>query len=141
MRRGFSLLELVIAIGVAGTILALAVPRWTRVRDHLAVRQAKSEVAMFYQVARHSAIFRATRVRLEFTSDTLRAVYEAAADSTFLAQAGPSRHGVSLDASRAVIRINPTGLGYGAANTTIVLRRGAIAESLTTSRLGRLRGW
>jgi hypothetical protein len=48
---------------------------------------------------------------------------------------------VGLDASRAVIRIDPTGLGYGAANSTIVLQRGAVAESLTTSRLGRLKRW
>jgi hypothetical protein len=69
------------------------------------------------------------------------AVYEAALDSTFLVRPGPARHGVVLLASRAVIRLDPTGLGFGAANSTLVLRRGAVAESLTTSRLGRLKRW
>jgi hypothetical protein len=31
------------------------------------------------------------------------------------------------------------GLGYGAANLTLVARRGRAAESLVVSRLGRLR--
>jgi prepilin-type N-terminal cleavage/methylation domain-containing protein len=141
MPRGFSLIELVATMTVAGILLALAVPRWARFQDGVAVRQAALEVATFYQVARHAAIRRATRVRIELQRDSLRAVFEGAADSTFLVWAGPSRRGVGLDASRAVIRLSPTGLGYGAANSTIVLQRGAVAESLTTSRLGRLKRW
>jgi hypothetical protein len=40
-----------------------------------------------------------------------------------------------------VIRVGPNGIGWGAANTQLILRRGAAAESLTTSRLGRLKWW
>jgi Tfp pilus assembly protein FimT len=141
MRRGFTTIELMVILGIAGMVLVLALPRWSVVRDATAVRQAALEVATFYNVARQSAVLRATRVRVEFGSDTLRAVYEAAADSIFLVQAGPARHGVSLTASRAAVRVDPTGMGYGAANTKLVLRRGAAAESLTTSRLGRLKRW
>jgi Tfp pilus assembly protein FimT len=141
MRRGFTTIELMVILGIAGIVLVLALPRWSVVRDATAVRQATLEVSTFYNVARHSAVLRARRVRVEFGTDTLRAVYEAAADSTFLVQAGPARHGVSLSASRAAIRVDPTGMGYGAANTTLVLRRGAAVESLTTSRLGRLKRW
>ncbi len=54
---------------------------------------------------------------------------------------GPARHGVTLTASRSVIRIYSNGMGLGAANTKLVVRRGAAAESLTTSRLGRLKRW
>jgi len=141
MPRGFSLIELVVIVMVAGLLLALSVPRWARFQDGVAVRQAALEVATFYQAARHAAIRRATRVRIELQPDSLRAVYEAAVDSLLLVWAGPSASGVSLYASRAVIRIDPTGLGFGAANTTIVLQRGAVVESLTTSRLGRLKRW
>jgi prepilin-type N-terminal cleavage/methylation domain-containing protein len=141
MERGMSVIELVAVLVVSGILLAIALPRWAGYRDGVAVRQAALEVATFYQAARHAAIRRATRVRIELRPDSLVAVYEAAADSTFLVWPGPSRRGVGLHVSRGVIRVDPMGLGYGAANTTIVLHRGAVADSLTTSRLGRLKRW
>ena len=51
------------------------------------------------------------------------------------------RHGVALEASRAEIRLYPNGLGLGAANTKLVFRRGEAADSITISRLGRIRRW
>jgi prepilin-type N-terminal cleavage/methylation domain-containing protein len=139
MRRGFSLLELVVVLSVTGTLLAIAVPPLVRWRESAAVRQASWEVISFYHTARYAAILRATRVRLEFGPDTLKAVYEGPSDSTFLARSGPSRLGVALTVTRPVIEIAPNGLGWGAANTTLVFRRGTAADTLTTSRLGRLR--
>jgi len=141
MHRGFTLLELLIVLAILGILLALLAPRWSRQRDRLAVHRAATEVGSFYHTARFAAILRARQVRMEFAADGLRAVYEGVTDSTFLARAGPDRHGVALEASRAVIRIGPDGLGSGAANTRLVLRRGAAADTLTTSRLGRLKRW
>jgi prepilin-type N-terminal cleavage/methylation domain-containing protein len=141
MRRGYTLLELLVVLTIFGILLALVAPRWSGHRDRLAVHRATTEVASFYHTARYAAILRARPVRLEFAAAGLRAVYESPADSTFLERPGPDRHGVALEASRAVIRIGPDGLGFGAANTRLVLRRGAAADTLTTSRLGRLKRW
>ena len=84
---------------------------------------------------------RAERVRLRFTGDSLTATFEGVRDSTFIARAGPARHGVTLTATRPEIRFYPNGMGFGAANTKIILRRGDAVDSLTTSRLGRLKRW
>ena len=119
----------------------LAVPRLAVWSDRMAVDRAPAEVTSFYWQARTKAIFRGRRVRVEFGVDSLRATFEGVTDSQFLALAGPGRHGVSLRASRPVVRFYPNGFGLGAANTKIVLRRGEAAESLTTSRLGRLKHW
>ena len=50
-----------------------------------------------------------------------------------------SSHGVMLSASRDSMAYAPNGLGYGAANLTIILRRGESAETIFVSRLGRVR--
>lgn len=141
MRSGFSLYELAVVAAVMGLITAIGVPRMARWLDRIAVGRAADELASFYNRARLTAVFQTRRVRLEFGADTLRAVFEGETDSTFIATPGPARHGATLEASRVVIRIHPTGYGWGAANTKLVIRRGTVAESLTTSRLGRLKKW
>ena len=141
MNRGVTLVEVLMVVTLVGVLSALGVPRVFRVQDRIMVARAASEVASFYHAARYGAILRARMVRIEFGAETLRAVYEGVTDSTFLLQPGPRRHGVSLAASRAEVRVSPNGLGYGAANTTLVLRRGEAVDTLTTSRLGRLKRW
>ena len=141
MRRGVTLVVLVVVLVIVGALCALALPRAGRWLDWIAVDRATWEIASFYQTARFAAIYRDQQVRLELREDSLRAVFEGVTDSVFLRRPGPARHAVRLTASRAIIRIGPTGLGFGAANTKLVLRRCAVAESLTTSRLGRLKRW
>jgi prepilin-type N-terminal cleavage/methylation domain-containing protein len=141
MPRGVTLVEVLVVVALVGVLSVLGVPRVFRVQDRIEVARATSEVASFYHAARYGAIMRARMVRIEFGAETLRAVYEGVTDSTFLLRPGPRRHGVSLAASRPVIRVSPNGIGYGAANTTLVLRRGDAADTLTTSRLGRLKRW
>ncbi len=141
MRRATSLLEIVIAITLVGFIGSLAAPRISRWADRFAVRQAVEETAAFYNAARFRALLRGSRVRIELRPDSLLAVFENVTDSVFLTRPGPASNGVSLSASRLVVRILPNGVGAGGANTTLVFRRGLAAESLTTSRLGRLKRW
>ena len=131
--------ELVTILVVLGIVTALSVPRVVSWADRAAVRRSAGELAVFYQRARLEAMVRGSRVRVEFHADSVRAVLEDGSESVVLVRKGPSRHGVALAASRPVIRIHPNGLGAGGANTRLVLKRGASAESLTTSRLGRLR--
>jgi hypothetical protein len=50
-----------------------------------------------------------------------------------------STHGVTLSTTRDSITFDVRGLGYGAANLTLVARRGRSADTLVVSRLGRTR--
>ena len=141
MRAGFSLVELVVVLAVAGVLLTLGLPSFTSWRDRRAVDRATHEVMAFYQSARFLAVARSRFVRVTFAGDSLRAVFQGVADSVAFDRPGPARHGVTLVASRTSIVIAPTGIGWGGANTKIVLRRGGTGDSLTTSRLGRLKRW
>ncbi len=145
MRRGatlgVTLIELIVVLAILGVIVGLAVPRVAGWADRLAVLRAADEVMAFYHRARFAAVFRSTRVRIAFAGDSISATAEGDSDSLLFWMRGPNRSGVALRASRSVIRLYPNGLGLGAANTKLVLRRGAAAESLTVSRLGRLKRW
>jgi prepilin-type N-terminal cleavage/methylation domain-containing protein len=139
MVRGFTLIEVVTVVLLVGILAAVGTPTMIHAFDRLAVARAVNETVSFYRTARLAAVLRGRRVRLEFSSDELRAVFEGSPDSTFLVVSGPAAHRVSLSASRASVRFQPTGLGHGGANTKLVLRRGDAADSLATSRLGRIR--
>ncbi|MFQ5704971.1 MAG: Tfp pilus assembly protein FimT/FimU [Gemmatimonadales bacterium] len=141
MQRAFTLVEVMVVILILGLITALAAPRVWRWADRLAVASATQEIASFYARARFSAVYHGRRLRIVLDQDSLAATVEAAVDSVLWRQVGPGGRGVVLQSSRSVIRLYPSGLGLGGANTKLVLRRGAAAESLTISRTGRLKRW
>jgi prepilin-type N-terminal cleavage/methylation domain-containing protein len=141
MRRGVTLVEIVTVLTLVGLAAGLAVPRLGGWRTRLAVHQSTEEAAAFYAAARFGALLRGSRVRIELRPDSFVAFYEAVTDSLFLRKEGPASLGVTLSTTRPIIRILPNGLGAGGSNTTMVFRRGEYAESLTTSRLGRLKRW
>jgi hypothetical protein len=47
--------------------------------------------------------------------------------------------GVTVEATRDSLAYGPDGLGVGAANLRLILRRGGAADTLSVSRLGRVR--
>jgi prepilin-type N-terminal cleavage/methylation domain-containing protein len=141
MRRGFTLVEMAIALVVLGVLAGLAAPRIAGYSARLAVRRAKDETAAFYNRARIAAVYRGARVRVVFTGDSLLAVAEGAVDSTVWRIPGPARYGVVLNTSRAETRFYPNGIGLGASNTKLIFQKGTAADSLTISRLGRIRRW
>jgi prepilin-type N-terminal cleavage/methylation domain-containing protein len=139
MKTGFTLAEIAIVVVIVGILAALGAPRFGKVLDQLAVARSMQETMAFYRSARFAAIVSGKFVRIEFSADSLVGVFEGQPDTVFMRVAGPAVHAVSLTVSRATIRISATGLGYGAANTKLVFRRRTAADSLATSRLGRVR--
>jgi len=139
MPRGFTFIELIIVLVVSALVMATLVPRTAPLLDRASVSRATSEVEAFFRVARWSATYHGSTVRLQFDSDSLVAIFEGPPDSVFLTLPGPAHLGVQMTASRSTVRVQPTGVGLGAANARIVLRRGSFADSLATSRLGRIR--
>lgn len=137
-RRGTTLAELLIALVIVGALTGVAIPRFARLRDRLAVRAAGADIISAFAVARHAAIMRASRVAVIVDSPTVVLMVRRGIDTLTWRPLG-SLHGVSLSASRDSVAYAPNGMGYGAANTRLIVRRGAAAETVTTSRLGRVR--
>jgi len=138
MRRGLTLAELILTCTFLGLIMGIVVPRVGAVLDGVRLEQSAHEVAGALTLARAVAIRRLAfasvvidevrgEVRVESTGDTL------------LRRALEADHRVTLRASRDTITFSPTGLGYGVSNSTIIVSIGQRAESVTVSRLGRMR--
>lgn len=141
MRRGFSLLELVLVLTLVGLVTLVAMPRVAGLLDRMAVRSVVGETVSFYQTARFASLVRSAAVRVQFGQEQLVAAYELDRDSVFLVRPGPGQDGVALSGTRLVTRLHANGLGAGAANLTLTFRRGNYQETLTLSRLGRVKRW
>ena len=138
MQRGTTLPELLLVLTIVGILGTIAIPRSVRWRDRMSVRSAALETVATFAVARRWSLSRASRTAITF--DTVAATVTVRSYSDTIARRNlASSHGVILSASRDSMAYTPNGLGYGASNLTIVIRRGAAAESIVVSRLGRVR--
>lgn len=139
---GFTVLELMVVICIAALLMTLWFPRAARLMDWISTDRARHDMTTALAVARHGAVLQATRARLTISADTLRIDrLDATGWKPWWRQPGPASHGVLLQVSNPVVVFGPSGVGWGASNTKIVLSRGSQAETITVSRLGRVKVW
>lgn len=138
VRRGSTIAELVITLAVVGVLASIAVPRAATLIDRLSVKGATQDVVLALAAARAAAA--RSGAYASFVADTrtgrLRVVSGGA---TLLERDVLHTRGVRLEASRESVTFAPGGLGWGAANTTVIVSRGSRADTVVMSRLGRVR--
>jgi prepilin-type N-terminal cleavage/methylation domain-containing protein len=138
MATGFTLLEIVIVLAVMAVLAAIAIPVTGRLLDGMRVRAAAGEAYALFGTGRQLAILRGRMTTVEV--DTVRRRITVRSDAeTLRSRPLGEIHGVRLQASRPATVYAPNGLGYGLSNMTLVIRRGRAADTLTVSRLGRVR--
>ena len=137
-RAGVTLVELCLVLALVGILASIATRQITRYLDRTAARAAVAEAATVVLRARDEAM--AQRTPASVRIDTAAAALELSMRGVVLSRAALGHaHGVALSTTRDSLTYDVRGLGYGAANLTMVARRGAAAESLVVSRLGRVR--
>jgi Tfp pilus assembly protein FimT len=134
----FTLFELVLVVTIIGVLTAVAIPKTRRSLDGIAVRGAAGDVANMLELARHTAMNLGTRVSVDIDSAPARLTMRAGAD-TLRKRDEQAIHGVRFVASRTPVVYSQLGMGFGVSNLTLVVSRGAVAETVTVSRLGRVR--
>ena len=138
IRRGFTLLELTVVMTIAGLLLALSAPRFAALRDAWSVRSAMTDLAATFSLARQTAIARRTPVAV--VMDTVAGMVRVRSGSrSYRSSDLRVTFGVRLSANRDSAVYDPRGLGYGLSNLTVTIRRGGLVDTLTMSRLGRVR--
>jgi Tfp pilus assembly major pilin PilA len=138
MRTGTSVLELLIVVALITLLAAVAAPSLATLRERAAVMSATTEMMSVLATARHLAVARQTRTAVRLDDVLGTAIVLSHSDTIHRRDLGAS-HGVTLEVTRDSIAYGPTGRGYGAANTRIIISRGRAADTINVSRLGRAR--
>lgn len=126
------------ALAIVSVLTAMAVPPVHRLADEIGARGAAGDVAELLGVARQLAMAR--WVRTSVVIDTAGGVVTLIVGPDTLVRRDVRReHGATLRASRLAATYTPLGLALGVSNLTVVAVRGAAAETVTVSRLGRVR--
>jgi Tfp pilus assembly protein FimT len=138
VRIGFTLPEMVLVCTLIALTAGIAIPKSRDALNGLRLRQAAHEVAGAVTLARAAAIRRGafSQLILDEAAGTVRIESEG---DTLWRRDLTRQHHVALRSSRDTILYAPTGLGFGVANSTIVVSIGQRAETVTVSRLGRMR--
>lgn len=142
MAKGFSLVEAAIVLLIVALLVAVGLPRLQSFLDRIAADQAAREITTALAVGRNGAVLQGMRARLTIAADSLRIDrLEPDGWTPWKRWPGPADLAVSVEVSNPVVVFGPTGRGWGASNTKVVLRRGSQVETITVSRLGRVKRW
>jgi len=138
--HGFTLPELATVVAILGILVSVAMPPLARTLDRAAVEEGVQRFAAAHATARALAISRGTLARLELdpAAHTVTLSVQRTAQAWDTVATYPLGSASIICSNRTLV-FNPLGLGHGLSNTTVVFSRGAAADTVTTSRTGRLR--
>jgi type IV fimbrial biogenesis protein FimT len=136
--NGYTVVELLVVLTIVGVLMSIAIPRVALLLDRIAVDSAASDVQASLSLARSLALAGGIPVAVEVDSQSGVVRIRRGGERLQSRNVG-QLHQVRLVATRDSLTYDPRGLGRGAANLSIVIRRGAAAETVFISRLGRVR--
>ena len=138
MRRGMTAIEMVVVLSVIALVIGLVAPTLGRLRDGIAVRNATAEAMAAFAVARHTAIMRGASAGLGIDRPPGHMTVTVGGD-VLLRRDLEATYDVTLSSTRDSTAYSPLGHGLGAANLSLVIARGRVAETIFVSREGRVR--
>ena len=138
MRRGTTFIEIVVVLSLMTLMTAMVVPTLARLRDGIAVRNATAEATSAFAIARRQAIVRSAVAALGVDRPP-GFITVTAAGEVLLQRNLEDAYGVSLSSTRDSTAYSPLGHGVGAANLSLVIAKGSVAETIFVSREGRVR--
>jgi Tfp pilus assembly protein FimT len=137
-RPGATLIELVIVVIIVSILTGITLLRAGQFLDSIAVRGAVTEIQSLFSLARHVAISRGAQSTLLIDESAGAITIRSGSEIVRTREVGTA-HRVTLSTNRNSIIYSPIGVGYGAANFSLVVSRGAVADTIVVSRLGRVR--
>ncbi len=136
-RPGFTMVEQLLTMTVLAITAAISVASGAPLLDSAAVEAAAHEATTLFALARDYAIATGAPTSIRIDQSQQRIIVHTTRDT--LAVAHLSRASVRTTGTRDSMAYSPSGLGIGAANLQLTLSRGHRSDTITVSRLGRVR--
>ena len=130
--------EITVTLCILGVLTAIAMPQTAKLIDRIQVRGAVNDIESAFSGARHIAIARSAQSTVEIDTAAREIHVSVNGDIVRTRKIG-AEHGVQISASRDRMSYAATGIGYGAANLSVVVRRNSAVDTVVVSRLGRVR--
>jgi prepilin-type N-terminal cleavage/methylation domain-containing protein len=138
MKPGFTLPEVALALVIAGLLLAIALPRFTALKQAVVLEHAAQELVSAHRRARTLAVASGHPAILSVAERSLRITLAGAAQPHWLGP-GPSAQGVTVTGTPRDLTFSPLGITTGLSNATFNLSLGSATRTVVVSRLGRIR--
>jgi prepilin-type N-terminal cleavage/methylation domain-containing protein len=141
-RRGFTLLEVLIVIGLVGVMAALGIPRIRRAIVRQNVRSARDAVVTMHAKARAVAIQRGSATALVFQANNVLIVSRhpvtGAPDTIGQPTDLHGRYGVTVNRTRDTLVFDSRGLGMETGNTKVTVAKNVFQDSVVINPWGRV---
>lgn len=140
MRRGLTLVELLLVVTIVGLLAAVGGPRLAEALNRISVRNAAQRLVAAHTRARLHSTLHGRVTLLTFRADSLILQAIDGVDTLPVWQEpGPAASGVTLAGPGHPIVFVPTGLTHGLVNGTWTLSAGGVTRTVVVSRAGRIR--
>ena len=146
-QRGFTLIEVMIIVVIAGALMLLAFPKMNQAIVSANVNGARSAVAATFARARAVAVETGRPTRLRFAGTVMHVTAEprivpaagSTRDTVGTVQNLGQQFGVSVVLSSDDLGFDPRGFGTNTGTTTVTVFKNGYSKPLIISPFGRLR--
>ena len=140
MRKGLSILEVLVVVVIVGLLLLITLPRLERPLASITVESEVQRLTRAHMRARMIAVTRSRTAVLHLRPDSLTIGLVERGDTVpWWSEPGPATRNVTLTGPSRSVLITPTALGLGLSNGTWTVTYRGVTRSMVLSRLGRMR--
>jgi len=139
--RGFTMIELMIAVVVMGIITAIGAPKLAAIRDQASVRSATQQIGAYVATARAAAIRRGLRANFKTSGDTMWVEIQQPGAPQVIAPRIPlsETFNVAMTSTTDSIVFDARGFAINLPGTqTYVVSRSTASDSICVTRLGMI---
>jgi prepilin-type N-terminal cleavage/methylation domain-containing protein len=143
-RAGFSLIETMVVLVIAGIAMSISLPKFAGMRDRMSVRSAKQQFASYLATARAAAIRQSQSGQFHANNNTIWSnvnqpngtnINVSKAVSLMTARRVAVTLGGSPPSQDSIV-FDSRGMGSTGSSRTYVFTRNGIKDSICVSRLG-----